>query len=317
MEFVGASNDVQGSGKMKLDLKGKKGMYIFGAVITGYLLIMFLAMAPQAFSGEPQEIVMWLVIQAVIVTFFIRFLLKYRAEKAKASAGPIPPSKQSLKQNPKNQAPQQQAQIKITLPAEKNGAPLAYKYSDVRLQNVNANTISRIFEAQKWEIRPENHENRILLFWENMFVGEVPSGKLSEMFCDWLRRGDPLTVLLQAYNQDSGETFVFIAFYRDKRKTLANKEREVVKLIAYSSESKQSAISMLSKGDELLLDDYEDDNGNNVVDVLGFLAEPIGRLPKKQVTKYFENGIAACYFDHADFDDDKEKDIPYIEIYWN
>ena len=130
------------------------------------------------------------------------------------------------------------------------------------------------------------------------------------MVSDWLQRGDPMFIVLGNLG-DSGD-YVALAFYRDEQKRLANREYEVVKLTRYTNEDAQFALMGLTPGTKLdLEEDYDREDS-----VLVMYGDAIGALPKRHAKRFLEDGCSGAFLDRLEYDDEKDKDVPYIRIYW-
>lgn len=142
------------------------------------------------------------------------------------------------------------------------------------------------------------------LYYNDSFAGTVL--ERTDMINDWIKRGDPVRVWLMEHGQ--AET-VALCFYRDEIKRNEWRETDVVKLTKYANAEAQDNISLFREGD--ILDCREDTFEEDSVCV-----DDIGYLPKKQAKRYCENGAALVILDHLDYDIDKEKDIPFVKIFW-
>ena len=71
----------------------------------------------------------------------------------------------------------------------------------------------------------------------------------------------------------------------------------------------------MEDGEELDIEEDYDNNGNDIVIVMG-QGDEIGRLPKKQANRIISEGFAGCFLDHIETDVEKDKYIPFVDIYW-
>lgn len=195
------------------------------------------------------------------------------------------------------------------IPKKYQDVPIAYRYYDVKISSQNSEVYQHILNTGNFALNVSLEQKQFILQHQNQYYCKIDSSKIANMLSDWIHNDEPY--LIYANSPDT----VYIAFYRDKRKKLSGKECSIIKLTAYSSTSKQDAISFLDPTDELVLCEDYDSNGNSIVTVEGE-GEEIGRLPRKTADKYLEEGAAGCFFHHDEYDDEKEKYIPYVEIYW-
>ena len=184
-----------------------------------------------------------------------------------------------------------------------------YFYQNIKFQpyEIADSLADEMVKSNDWALTPIKSGDRIDLYYH-----ETPFAILSDrvdMVSDWLKRNDPMVVILQ--NMGPSGNFASIAFYRNEEKRLASHESTVVKLVRYANEDAQFNLSGLEPGEKLdLEEDYEREDSVNVL----YGAE-IGALPKKQSQRYIEEGCAGVFLDHIDIDDNL-KDVPYVKIYW-
>ncbi len=161
-----------------------------------------------------------------------------------------------------------------------------------------------------FEIKVDN--NVIQLYFKENLFGELIDK--ADMVIDWLKRNDPCIVGLKRIDIEKNEYVAFAAFYRDEQKRLAYRENEIVKLIKFANKDVQENLEYINEGDMCeLSEDFDDENNDIIIVEVG---DKIGQLPKKQAEKFRSNGCAGAFIDHVDFDDEKEKYIPYVKIYW-
>lgn len=182
-----------------------------------------------------------------------------------------------------------------------------YKNLNIQLYDASETILNEMANANDWVLTPVKTDDHIDLLYH-----ETPFGILSDkvdMVTDWLKRKDPLFVVLQ--NVGPSGNFVSVAFYRNEEKRFSSHESTVVKLIRYANDDAQLYLSGLEPGEKLDLE--EDFDRDDTVNVL--CGGEIGSLPKKQSKRYLEEGCAGVFLDHIDTDDNL-KDIPYVKIYW-
>ena len=195
------------------------------------------------------------------------------------------------------------------IPQKLQDTPIAYRYHDVKITSQNPEVYRCILNTGNLTLNAVSNQGEFVLQYQDQYYCKINNPKIYNMLSDWINNNEPY--LIYANTPDT----VYIVFYRDKRKKLSGRECSIVKLTAYSSTSKQDVISFLEPTEELILCEDYDSNGNDIVIVEGE-GEEIGRLPKKTANKYLEEGAAGCFFHHDEYDDEKDKYIPYVEIYW-
>lgn len=156
-----------------------------------------------------------------------------------------------------------------------------------------------------WRLTPVEDSTGITLLYHDRPFGYLEQGKRAEMVRDWLRRGDPLIIYLSNYGE-SGCTAA-MAFYRDEQASMAYRESSVVRLTRYTGQDAQLALATMESGERLDLDE-EDEAVVAVSD--------IGYLPKSAASRYSSEGAAGVFIDHVDYDDEQDRYIPYVKIYW-
>ena len=195
------------------------------------------------------------------------------------------------------------------IPSKIKGIPLAYRRYKTAIISQDTSVYERMQKSGDFSIFAEEENGKILLYYHEELYAIVNDEQTETMIKDWIRNKEPL--LIYANSPDT----VYVALYRDKRKKMTDREHEVVKLTAFSSNAKQETISFLEDGEELDIEEDYDTNGNNIVIVMG-QGDEIGRLPKKQANRIINEGFAGCFLDHIETDIEKGKDIPFVDIYW-
>lgn len=195
------------------------------------------------------------------------------------------------------------------VPKHIDGVPIVYRYYDIRISDVNKEVYNLISESGSFELSASEQDGQISFYWNGSFYATLTDQAHSSMLLDWIHSGEPY----KAYA--SGDQTVYLAFYRNKREKLAHRDQSIVKLTAYSSCSKQDEISCLDSMDELTLSEDYNDNGNLFVSVESS-GDEIGKLPKSIAKKYVDEGASACFFEKAEYDEESDKYIPYVRIFW-
>lgn len=188
-----------------------------------------------------------------------------------------------------------------SFPELKDEVPRAYVYSELQIVDPDTERIKELLYDGKYEIKAFAEGDKIKLLSGDICIGYFGDEK-KDMLSDWIERNDPYVMYLSSSPFPS----VRVAFYKDKQQEMQWRAQEVVKLVAYSGNEAQESLSCAFPGEEV----YLDDDGESV------LVEDVGRLPKKVADKYIKEGAAGCFIDHIDYDDEKDKYIPYVKIYW-
>lgn len=245
-----------------------------------------------------------------LLDFFRKLAMEEDAALAKEQSCPVAPPPTS------SPADEDDSRDNLTVPKKINGIPLVYKYSGVAVSNFDFAVGMSAANNHDWKMEIQTDGIICNIIYNGLKLGEVGNKKRADMLFDWVRNGEPFLVYLENINTEQKSATIFIAFYRDKQKKLANHEQTIVKLTSYSSEKKQFAISLLDPGDELDIDNgFSDRTGDEFTAVFS-AGEEIGRLPKKILTRLTDEGAAACFFEKSEYDPEKGKDVPFVRIYW-
>lgn len=203
----------------------------------------------------------------------------------------------------------------IVVPHTKDGAPMQYNYRNQEILDLDFDVAMKAANENSWELSAKVDGDRISLYYNDSKIGYL-GGTHVDMLQDWIKRNDPYTIYLEGIDSENKTAIAFLIFYRDNRKYMSFREQTTVKLTSYRKQDSQMVIAFLNEGEELeLSEEYNDNSGNEYVAVEESSVE-IGRLPKKVADRYLNEGAAACYFDHSDYDDEKDIYIPYVVIYW-
>lgn len=192
------------------------------------------------------------------------------------------------------------------VPKMVDGIPLAYKYFFVPINNFDKSVYQEIIEDGNFGLEVLIEGEQLKLVWNESVLGFVNAQKYVQMAIDFERRREQI----KAYAQYEGKAV--LAFYKDKKKGLQNRETTETKLTSYKSNSKQEEIFFLTDIDELSIDEE-----SGVVETEDF--EAIGKVPAKILNKIKKEGYKACFFDHKELEDSEADEavyIPYIKVYW-
>ncbi len=218
------------------------------------------------------------------------------------------PEKENVKEEIATPQLPKKEKYDIVIPSQKNGAPLAYKYS-VDFLLTNRDALEKNVTNNEWMLEPKEIDGKIHLFSNDSDIGILKQKE--DMLFDWIRRNDPYLLCIESVKSDSDTGKAFLVFYRDKRKGNEWREQTVVALTAFKSQYKQELIMFLSEGEELQIEEDFDDHV-----IVSSAGEEIGRLPAKYAKRYLQDGVYAVFFETSEETDDfKEK--PYVRIYWN
>lgn len=251
------------------------------------------------------------------ILFAVLFLISYSAaEKCKKKKAPAKKKTVSSKvEKPKEETvPEKEETTQITIPSSKDGIPLAYKYSKQEIAQLDYDVAMTAAHNNSWELSAAIENNEISLYSDGAKIGLL-SGNHVDMMKDWIKNEEPYLIYLENINTEQKTAVASLFFYRDKRKSLSYREQTVVKLTRYSDEYAQLTIPFLTPGTELdISEEYDLDKDTEYVSISsGF---EIGRLPKRISERYFDEGAAACFFDHYEDDPNSLKYIPFVVIYW-
>ena len=195
----------------------------------------------------------------------------------------------------------------------KNGLNKVYQYARIKidLAETASEIIGEMESANNWSVSFDVSGTAVLVSYNGRVLGTLLDRV--DMVRDFIRRNDLVLGWLET-NSKTTNTLV-LAFYRDERKRLANKESEVVKLTRCLNQEAQDTMIGLDDGVALTLDDdYDYTAPEGTVFVL--FGSAMGALPKKQANRYLEEGVAGVFLEYFDYDD-RDRQIPYVRIYWN
>lgn len=204
---------------------------------------------------------------------------------------------------------------KIDIPKRKNNAPLAYQYNHQEILKLDYDFAIECAQNNAWELSANIESNNVVLYSNGKRIG-VLGGNRVEMMKDWIKNKEPYSIILEGIDSENKKAIAYLSFYRDKRAKMSYREQTTVKLTNCRKDNQQMIISSLENGDELYLsEEYNDRTDSEYVSVEESYVE-IGRLPKKACERYLEEGAAGCFFDHNDYDEEKDVYTPYVTIYW-
>ena len=192
-----------------------------------------------------------------------------------------------------------------------NDEPIQYCYvlPVVPVNNINIIDDILVTEEKIVDVKPNN--DVIELIYEELVVGIINDKNKTQMLKDWIEKNRPVNAILLADGKTAN-----LRFYHDQRKSNSWREQTVTKLISYAGRAKQEAIEYLYDGEELDLE--EDENDETKINVISG-TEIIGRLPSKIAKRYIEEDCALIVVEEIrdDLNDSFETIyIPVVRIYW-
>lgn len=200
----------------------------------------------------------------------------------------------------------QEKAVDIIIPDRIGSAFRKYYYSDIAF-NPFPTAEQLALEMQQtndWSLEAVKAGGGISLNYHGRPLGVLDNADKAKMMSDWIERGEPFLVFLSHYGE---KNTVGIAFYLDEQSRLNYRESTVSKLTRYAGEDAQFSLSLMSDGEPLDFD--EEDDGVVAISDIGY-------LPKSVAARYNQEGAAGVFIDHIDYDDEKDKYIPYVKIYW-
>lgn len=316
--------------------------------VLSFLLICVTISTEESTYSIPVYITVWAIFSFIvfvpiaIVVFICSFLIKYlktanknsgRSQKNKSTANQRPRTTNTNR--PTSAAPavnnmnsfnsavntNTRPEIKpakkyIYVPGIIGNKALIYKYYDIKFAPTNkAYQIARqMNDKNDMELNYKiDDSGKIHLEKYNTDMGVVLDR--TDMINDWAKRNDLIRFWLS--DIENGKNILVVAFYRDEQARLKHCDTNIVKLTNCYSEDSQMEITCLEKGvkldfDDNYIDDYTDDDSVHIVNE----GQSIGKLPKKYADKYLDEGAAAVFLDHVDYNNETDKETPYVIIYW-
>ena len=213
-------------------------------------------------------------------------------------------------------APAPKKPLDIVIPSNIDNAKLFYHYDAEKAKNVDYDAVMKMVSKKDWELEARLVDGVVWLTAKGAPVMQLESDFRANMLSDWIKRGDPYKIYIKNVNTETKEVLVYLAFYRTVESQMQGRESQVVKLTGTSGEERQGTIYLLNKDDELDIDSEYTNDGDvrYIVTTLG--GDPVGRLPKSVQARLADETYEACYVDHVAYDEDRDRYIPYIRIYW-
>ena len=197
--------------------------------------------------------------------------------------------------------------VSVNIPSRMDNLYLIYSYTNIKFSP--SDNAPQIADAMKknaeFELTIQERDGAFYAIYDAAVFGEILDR--TDMIQDWLHRGDPIRCWVKEYGLD--ENILALAFYRDEHARLAHRESGVYRLTKYANQGAQDMMAFYHDGDKV-------DLSEDMYEECAVSVESIGYLPKKAAQRYIDEGAAAAFIDHIDYDVDKEKDIPYVKIYW-
>lgn len=212
--------------------------------------------------------------------------------------------------------PAPQKSLDIVIPSNIDNAKLFYHYEAEKTKNVDYDAVMKMASEKDWELEAHLVDGAVWLTAKGTPVMQLESDFRANMLSDWMKRGDPYKIYIKNINTDTREVLVYLAFYRTIEAQMQGRESQVVKLTGISGEERQETIYLLNKDDELDIDSEYTDDGDVRYIVTTLSGDSVGRLPKSVQARLANENYEACYVDHVAHDEDRDRYIPYIRIYW-
>ena len=323
----------------------KKVLMIFLSILSG-LFLLFGIMGIAVFISEKDIAALifftvWSLLGAFLFVFFLRSSRIKRSRRAKHNDAKIEHHNKSTTRSIATKAKKDYSKLEtsnsnneihkqiidsvqhsdrkekfnVVIPKRKNNAPLAYQYNHQEILELNYDFAIECAQNNMLELSANIEDGNITLYSGKNRIG-ILGGKHVEMMKDWIKNKEPYAIILEGVDSENKKAIAYLAFYRDKRAKMSYREQTTFKLTNYRKEDQQMIISSLENGDELYLsEEYNERTDSEYISVEESNIE-IGRLPKKASDRYFNEGVAGCFFDHSDYNCEKDIYIPYVTIYW-
>ena len=197
--------------------------------------------------------------------------------------------------------------VSFSIPKRIGNAWKCYCYPNVSfLPDDGAYDIA--LEMQKnnnWKLEiGQSDINEISLNYQGKKIGILADKKRAEMIEDWVKRNDPYLIYLNHLGEPNS---VLVVFYKDKESELQYRESKIVKLTKSYNQDAQLFLMDMENGEPLEAEEEDDET---------VAVSNIGYLPKTDAIRYIQDGASGIFVDHIDYDDEKDKYIPYAKIYW-
>lgn len=193
-----------------------------------------------------------------------------------------------------------------------------YQFSFTPVDQDSANALWALTGGSRTtahELAPGVENGVVQLDLHGMAVGTTDFK--TDMFSDWIERGDPLKVFLIEADRDAGNFVAAVDFYKNRCEANAWREQTVVALNSYKHEDRQEGIGFIEKGEEVEIC-VQDDNAHSAA--VTHMGTEIGTLPSEIVRRIEDEGAALAVFERGEcVGEDSSGDTverPYIRIYW-
>lgn len=208
---------------------------------------------------------------------------------------------------PKSNAPIYKSQ-KTSMPDYTNGSFLKYFYDDENIAGVQHRDLdfSKINISHiRFEFEPNNQydSNAIRIYQGDIFLGYVHKGRTNEMIHSYLKNPDwDIYAKINTIDEANQALKYQIAFYKQISETdhelVFEKDTVLTKTSKRADEfstSRQEALSYLSEGDTVTIEEsYDSDN----LLVLNDVGDELGELGKKiseTIISYIDSGDYICF----------------------
>ena len=295
-------------------MKKHIGMCIFSLIFTVLFFVTGNTFRRFFTKGWEFSTFLWMVgcyvLGGIFALVFIVYLVIAISNRSKKANDTVDPTKTYSYVPSASYAPR----FDVIIPDRIDKYYKIYDYSKIAFSpSEKARTYAANMRAiNDWSLNIIVESEHINLYFRNEFFGELLDKK--QMVMDWYQKPDKMIKTWLVNIGDSGN-YVRLVFYRDEQSYLSERETTVVKLTNCLNQDAQDSMVGLNDGDKLDFDtEYDYDAPDDTVWVTSGSA--IGRLPKRIAQRYLDQGAKAIFLDHLDYDCEKEKDIPYVKIYW-
>lgn len=275
-------------------LPKRKGSQSLWRIIAGVVFIFY-----SIVQGDTWQI------STLLIDGIIGILLIFWGVKIYTDAEETPNTK-----FPQSQPAPEAPSLKRILRKDKiDGKPLAYNY--IFTFCIVGNDP---YPGQEIEVSVESTGDVIQYWADGVILGITEQEEQARMVEDFKRSGDPCIAYISKDRKS-----VNLRFFRDRRRGQEWREQTVIIPTSYKGAARQEAISILSPGDPLVLD--EDDAPGSIL----YRGEIIAKLPAKEWKRAEAEGIYGLFVEEVTEDEQaideyagkyKTVYIPHIRIIW-
>lgn len=190
---------------------------------------------------------------------------------------------------------------------------MKYHYRGEKIAMPNIENCMEVVESTtrlSFESEPNNeHDSKaIKIVADGMFLGYVHRGRTQDMIHDFNRRNEPVYAILETVSEETGEAYMFIAFYRNPFEQYASCDKLTTKLIKTSKkisewENRQDNYLGVERGDTLDLDYDYDTETYTVLDNVGSELGEISKSISAKIQEREDMDEPICIVDEVTIDD--------------